>query len=187
MVSTGSHHIEEFFVAALKFTQVIAAVDEDSVSQQFLYDLIWTGSNKMCDWPRGGCTDKNAPCPPNWERCAQYDNECSQGNTHCCCRSSVPGKLQMLCQHNVQLSVNELRKNLEIGKLTTTTVKWQWQYKNRMGKILETCFRSRFEGDVLRFLSLFYSYMNTSQSFSIRLPHITRPLTKQESHLVTTI
>ena len=33
MVSTGSHHIEEFFVAALKFTPVIAAVDEDSVSQ----------------------------------------------------------------------------------------------------------------------------------------------------------
>ena len=33
MVSTGLHHIEEFFVAALKFSQVIAAVDEDSVSQ----------------------------------------------------------------------------------------------------------------------------------------------------------
>ena len=33
MVSTGSHHIEEFFVAALKFIQVIAALDEDSVLQ----------------------------------------------------------------------------------------------------------------------------------------------------------
>ena len=41
-----------------------------------------------------------------------------------------------------------MRRNLESGKLTTTTVKWrkQWQYKNRIVKILDTCFRSRFEG-----------------------------------------
>ena len=133
--SNGLHRIKEFFVTALKFT-----------NKQFFYDLISTGSDKMCEWPRGDCTYKNATCPPNWERCVQYDNECSQSNTHCCCRSSIPGKLQMLCQHNVQLGVSELRKNLESGKLTTTTVKWQWQYKNRMGKILDACFRSRFEG-----------------------------------------
>ena len=54
-------------------------------------------------------------------------------------------------------------RNLKSGKLTTATVKWrkQWQYKNRMGKILDTYFRSRFEGCQIQRRTFFF-YMKTS-------------------------
>ena len=50
-------------------------------------------------------------------------------------------------------------RNLKSGKLTTATVKWrkQWQYKNRMGKILDTYFRSRFEGCQIQRRTFFFT------------------------------
>jgi len=47
-------------------------------------------ANKMCDWPRGTCTYIYDPCPPNWERCPQYDYDCPVKTNHCCCRKRIP-------------------------------------------------------------------------------------------------
>jgi len=44
---------------------------------------------KKCDWPRGTCTYYKDPCPPNWERCPQYDSGCPLATNHCCCRKNV--------------------------------------------------------------------------------------------------
>ena len=48
----------------------------------------------VCDWPVGTCTYKYDPCPPDWERCPQYDYGCKLATNHCCCRKKLPpGKL----------------------------------------------------------------------------------------------
>lgn len=44
----------------------------------------------QCGWPRGTCTYYKDPCPPNWERCAQYDKDCPIATNHCCCRKKPP-------------------------------------------------------------------------------------------------
>ncbi|XP_068717098.1 uncharacterized protein [Montipora capricornis] len=54
-----------------------------------------TAGERMCDWPRGTCTYVNDPCPPDWERCAQYDNDCSLATNHCCCRKPKSVKKKM--------------------------------------------------------------------------------------------
>ncbi|XP_068671949.1 nidogen-2-like [Montipora capricornis] len=63
----------------------------------FLLLTVWViaASNveglKGCDWPRGTCTYIHDPCPPYWERCAQYDSSCPLATNHCCCRKHIPG------------------------------------------------------------------------------------------------
>ena len=42
-----------------------------------------------CDWGRGTCTYVNDPCPPNWERCPQFDKDCPVETNHCCCRKQL--------------------------------------------------------------------------------------------------
>ena len=44
----------------------------------------------VCDWPVGTCTYKYDPCPPDWERCPQYDYGCKVKTNHCCCRKKTP-------------------------------------------------------------------------------------------------
>ena len=50
-----------------------------------------------CDWNPSTCTHIHDACPPDWERCPQYDIECPLATNHCCCRK-IKQKLKSVPQ-----------------------------------------------------------------------------------------